>query len=173
MQLKLTDRDLAYDPAAQAEAMRRLRAPVASVQRIFRPIVHILRPPRACRTIYMEPIGPTNTPGRKLYAHPIGPRCRDILTVSSKSLQPDPKAAFQAIFDEVCQKYGVRPLDVVSERRTKNLTLPRFEIYYRLKTETTMSFPSMAKHMGGRDHTSAMNGFRKYEKLLAEGKVRL
>lgn len=132
------------------------------------------RPPHnLARTIYLCPIGPSNEDRQTLYLHPIGPANRDILNVATNSYLSAPQSTFKGIFAAVCAKYKVLPNDVLSTRRTLDVTIPRHEIFYRLKHETRLSLPSMGRLMGGRDHTTALSSIRRYARLLEEGKVRL
>lgn len=69
----------------------------------------------------------------------------------------------------VCAAYGVSLQDLLSQRRTRDLTLPRHVAYYLAKELTHFSLPMIGRHMGGRDHTTILHGCRKIAaKLLTD-----
>ena len=66
-----------------------------------------------------------------------------------------------------CAKYyGVTLHDILSARRTANIVRPRQVGMYLAKTLTPRSHPDIGRKFGGRDHTTAIFGFRKIERLL-------
>lgn len=69
---------------------------------------------------------------------------------------------------DVCEKRGVRLIDVCSARRSTPLVLARHEIMYRLHMETNMSYPAIGRRLGGRDHTTVMYGVRRYVERMQE-----
>lgn len=66
----------------------------------------------------------------------------------------------------VCDYYGVKPSDLVSQRRTADLTRPRLVTYYLSRELSRFSLPVIGKHLGGRDHTTVLSGCRKIERLI-------
>ena len=70
------------------------------------------------------------------------------------------------ILFEVCMKYGVRKVDVLSARRTQDVIRPRQEYFYRARMETGFSLPQIARFCGDRDHTTALHGFRKHQQRM-------
>lgn len=72
-------------------------------------------------------------------------------------------AAIKAV---VCEYFGVRPKDLVSDRRTGDLTRPRLITYYLCRELTRFSLPVIGQHLGGRDHTTVLSGARKIQRLL-------
>jgi chromosomal replication initiation ATPase DnaA len=77
------------------------------------------------------------------------------------------------IVAEVCLKHQIRLIEVLSDRRTSNIIPVRFEMIYRIKSETTWSLPRIGRFMGGRDHTTILHACRTFQKWLDEGKVKL
>ncbi len=67
----------------------------------------------------------------------------------------------------VCRHYKVSKRDLVSARRTGDIIIPRQVGYYLAKKLTERSLPDIAARFGGRDHTSALSGIRKIERLRA------
>lgn len=72
------------------------------------------------------------------------------------------------IISEVAEKYGVTINDILSDRRTRNLAQPRFEVCWRARNETRLSLPQIGRSIGGRDHTTVLNAIRKYEAMRRE-----
>lgn len=110
--------------------------------------------------------------GRTLYGSPIGPvrfTGRDWLRIATPAAPSVGQA--KRIMREICEKYGVTQIDLISDRRTANLVRPRQHACWRLRHETTLSYPSIGKLMGGRDHTTAIASVRRFEALIAAGKV--
>jgi hypothetical protein len=115
-------------------------------------------------------VRPPHVQDAVLYLEPIGPiRVRDILMIASPPESSQISA--RRIMREICEQYGVTKIDLISDRRTANLVRPRQHACYRLRTETTLSYPQIGKLMGGRDHTTAIASYRKFLSQLEAGKV--
>jgi chromosomal replication initiation ATPase DnaA len=69
---------------------------------------------------------------------------------------------------EVAEKYGVTANDILSDRRSRNLAQPRFEVCWRARNETRLSMPQIGRSIGGRDHTTVLNAIRRYEAMRRE-----
>lgn len=67
----------------------------------------------------------------------------------------------------VSEATGVSRIDLISARRTINVVRPRQVCFYLMKTCTVLSYPEIGRKMGGRDHTTAIHGFRKITELMA------
>jgi len=65
----------------------------------------------------------------------------------------------------VAKYYGVSVHEILSARRTANIVRPRQVGYYLAKMLTGKSLPEIGRRFGGRDHTSALSGIRKIERL--------
>ena len=74
----------------------------------------------------------------------------------------------RGIRGEVAKKHGLTVAEMISDRKFKHLVAARNEAFYRMRHETTLSLPQIAKIMGDRDHTTVTHGIKRYEKLLAE-----
>lgn len=77
-----------------------------------------------------------------------------------------PNPTIRRIVNVVCETYCVTPTDIVSQRRTLNVILPRQVAMYLSATITTRSLPEIGRCLGGKHHTSIMNGVRKIERLM-------
>ena len=80
--------------------------------------------------------------------------------------KPLKKTSFEHIRQIVCEFYGVDFKDVQGERRQRELVKPRQVLMYLLKTELGMTFPTIGREIGGRDHTTAMHSVEKIEKEM-------
>jgi len=65
----------------------------------------------------------------------------------------------------VCQHYGVNLVDLMSNRRTRALVLPRQVAVWLCRTLTTHSLPAIGHHFGGRDHTTMLHAARRIDEL--------
>jgi hypothetical protein len=94
------------------------------------------------------------------------PVVRDVINVSS--FRP---AKWKTIVDEELFRAGdVSFLELVSKRRHGPIVEIRRRICWRLKNETTMSYPQIGRALK-RDHTSILHHVRKYQKLVDEGRA--
>lgn len=73
----------------------------------------------------------------------------------------DQAPTIAAIIDLVCLHYRVTKADLVSERRNKEIMVPRMVAYYLAATVTRHSFPVIGRQLGGRDHTTVLHGRNK------------
>lgn len=69
---------------------------------------------------------------------------------------------------EVASFMGVRVNEIDSTRRFPLITMARHIVMWRGKTETPLSFPQIAREVGGRDHTTVLHGCRKVQPLVDE-----
>lgn len=73
------------------------------------------------------------------------------------------------ILRQVAKKHGVKISDLKGPSRENRFTKARFEACYRLKEEAAMSFPRIGRILGGRDHTTALSGYRRWREYLETG----
>lgn len=76
------------------------------------------------------------------------------------------RITIRQIQDAICERYEVKLSDLLSVSRARHISIPRQIGYYLSRTLAGRSFPEIAARFGGRDHTSALHGFRKIEALL-------
>lgn len=57
----------------------------------------------------------------------------------------------------VATHFGLKVADIISKRRTKNLSFPRHIAMYLCRKHTTCSYPEIGAHFGGRDHSSVIH----------------
>lgn len=63
---------------------------------------------------------------------------------------------------QVIDAHKIEFNELISDRRNQKLVKARFELYWKLKTFTSMSYPEIGRFLGGRDHTTILYGVRKY-----------
>ena len=69
------------------------------------------------------------------------------------------------ILDIVCDHFSVNKLDIVSNKRTKELVYPRQIAMYLIKKLTNCSLDYIGNLLGGRDHSTILHGI---DKIKAE-----
>jgi hypothetical protein len=72
----------------------------------------------------------------------------------------------QEIKHVIAEHFKITPVNIDSKSRRHKFCLPRQISYYLSHTLTVRSLPDIARRHGGRDHTSALSGIRKIERLL-------
>ncbi len=65
----------------------------------------------------------------------------------------------------VSQHFELKPLDLVSARRSRAVARPRQIAMYLAKRLTTRSLPEIGRKFGGRDHSTVIHAVRKIEEL--------
>lgn len=79
----------------------------------------------------------------------------------------------RAIVDEVAEKHGVMPAEIIGIRRFRALSHARFEAMFRVRSEIVVagsepSLPLIGSWFGGRDHTTVLNALQRHAELTAE-----
>lgn len=80
--------------------------------------------------------------------------------------EPRQTVAVREIINAVCKHYDVTTFDLMSQRRTKDISLPRQVAMYFCRTLTPHSFAEIGRRFGGRDHSTALHATQKIEGLL-------
>jgi chromosomal replication initiator protein len=57
----------------------------------------------------------------------------------------------------VASHFNIKVSEIISKRRTKNLSFPRHIAMYLCRKHTTASYPEIGEHFGGRDHSSVIH----------------
>ena len=57
----------------------------------------------------------------------------------------------------VATQFGVKVSEIISKRRTKNLSFPRHIAMYLCRKHTSTSYPEIGSQFGGRDHSSVIH----------------
>lgn len=74
----------------------------------------------------------------------------------------------QHIIEVVAEHYGVRPEDIKSQKRTREVVLPRHVAMYLIRVLNDISLQDVGKILGNRDHSTIIHG---YEKVIKELKT--
>jgi hypothetical protein len=67
----------------------------------------------------------------------------------------------------VCSHYRISQTELLSQRRTKDVVLPRQIAMYLARHLTIQSMPQIGRATGRKDHTTVLHAVRKIERLLA------
>jgi chromosomal replication initiation ATPase DnaA len=78
-----------------------------------------------------------------------------------------PRRKCREIARACCQHFGITVMEIVSKRRTKNITYPRHVAWYLTHQHTTLSLPEIGRQFGDFDHTSVIHGSGRIEAGLA------
>ncbi len=65
----------------------------------------------------------------------------------------------------VCEHYGMKQADLISDRRARAVARPRQVAMWLAKSLTTRSYPDIGRRFGGRDHTTVLHAVRRIEEL--------
>lgn len=84
------------------------------------------------------------------------------MNMACASLKPllQPKVVNVTVDDikkAVATHFSLKVADIISKRRTKNLSFPRHIAMYLCRKHTTASYPEIGEHFGGRDHSSVIH----------------
>jgi chromosomal replication initiator protein len=84
------------------------------------------------------------------------------MDMARKALKPllQPKVVNVSVEDikkAVATHFNIKVSDIISKRRTKNLSFPRHIAMYLCRKHTTASYPEIGEHFGGRDHSSVIH----------------
>ncbi len=79
---------------------------------------------------------------------------------------PTKLVTFDMILRQVASHFNVSLADILSHRRTKNVTWPRQIACYLAKHHTQLTLPQLGRRVGGRDHTTIMSAIRVTERRM-------
>ena len=113
------------------------------------------------------------SPKRSMPSPP--PKPVPVITMQEPEPQPDPipipahstvEHPATTIKKAVCRYYEILLVDLISDRRFRRDVRPRQVAMYLCRILTTLSYPQIGAHFGGRDHTTVMSSVRKVEELM-------
>ena len=81
-------------------------------------------------------------------------------TVPKRTITP------RRLLEIVVEYYDIKMDEIMGKSREQRFAFPRQVAMYLLREEAKCSFPAIGKHIGGRDHTTAMHACNKVETLL-------
>ena len=67
----------------------------------------------------------------------------------------------QLILNVVAEHFGINTLDIIGQKRSKELVFPRQIVMYLCGDMTSESLQNIGKALGGRDHTTIIHGTKK------------
>ncbi|NQY83002.1 MAG: chromosomal replication initiator protein DnaA [Alphaproteobacteria bacterium] len=82
--------------------------------------------------------------------------------------QPRLRVSIDAIQRVVAAYYRIKPEDMTSSHRARQVARPRQVAMYLSKHLTSRSLPEIGRQFGGRDHTTVMHAMKKITVLCAE-----
>ena len=65
------------------------------------------------------------------------------------------------IMQVVCKFFNIKVSDMVSDKRSNSVAFPRQIAMYLCREIANMSFPSIGKDFGGRDHSTVLHAYSK------------
>ncbi|MCR4740603.1 MAG: chromosomal replication initiator protein DnaA [Lachnospiraceae bacterium] len=80
---------------------------------------------------------------------------KDLISEKNQAVTP------ASIIDKTCEYYGISKAEIISQKRSRDIALPRQVAMYFIRTLTDTSFDEIGKLLGGRDHTTVMSGINK------------
>ncbi len=96
-------------------------------------------------------------------AAPPKPKSKDWFYIVESERKTPPVRQIQAM---VAERYGVTLADILSQRRTKRVVMPRQIAVYLTKEMTSLSYPAIGRHFGGRDHTTCLHAHNKISRMI-------
>ena len=75
---------------------------------------------------------------------------------------------FRSIIAATAEEFGVDPCSLVGPVREKKYVLPRHIAMWLAKRSLRVSYPEIGRRFGGRDHTTALHGCRRIDRLYRE-----
>lgn len=84
-----------------------------------------------------------------------------------------PKMPITRILKAVASYYNTTVAEIISSRRQAPIVRPRQVAMYLCRELTPRSFPEIGRRIGGRDHTTALHGWRKIKWMIEDGDTEL
>ena len=67
--------------------------------------------------------------------------------------------------------YDLKEKEIISDSRRKEIVKPRQIAMYLLREKMQSSYPSIARKLGGKDHTTAIYAYRKISKEIEKNET--
>ena len=88
-------------------------------------------------------------------------------TLADQLRAHEKKLTIDEIQKRVAEYYHLKPSDMVSARRAREVARPRQVAMYLAKRLTPRSLPEIGRRFGGRDHTTVMHAVKRIDELRA------
>jgi chromosomal replication initiator protein len=82
--------------------------------------------------------------------------------------EKDRVVTIESIQKAICDFFNLRPSELRSKKRTKNVALPRQVAMYLCRRHTGASFPVIGDRFGGRDHSTVIHAANAVERRMRE-----
>lgn len=83
------------------------------------------------------------------------------------------RKTMNSIINIVANYYGIKPDDIIGKRRKHKFVIPRMVAAFLMRDQLGISFPRIARKLGGRDHTTAIYSYEKISKEYSkDGKLK-
>lgn len=93
-------------------------------------------------------------------------------TVLKDVLPSRSRLTCDTILKATATHFDVKIQDLKSSKRARAIALPRQVAMYLCRKLTSASYPEIGRALGGRDHTTAINAFKRVSERLAEPELR-
>jgi chromosomal replication initiator protein len=92
--------------------------------------------------------------------------CKNVL----KDVLGDKKTTvtIEEVIKAVCRYYNIRPIDLKSQKRAKQIALSRQVAMFLCRELTSDSFPEIGSRFGGKDHSTVIHSVNKIDGLVKE-----
>jgi hypothetical protein len=86
----------------------------------------------------------------------------------TEALPAETKLTCRFIFEHVAAFYRLTMVDLLSNRRQRNVVWPRHVAMYLARHMTTRSLPEVGRLLGGKDHTTVLHGVARITERLPD-----
>lgn len=76
----------------------------------------------------------------------------------------------EVITEIVAEHFGISPADILGNKRNVKVAFPRQIVMYLCRNMTEVTLKNIGAYLGGRDHTTVMNGINKIEEAINDNK---
>lgn len=95
----------------------------------------------------------------------------ELRTLCAESLSEQPRnfsfqGKFSQVLDVVSKFYSIHTIHILSQQRAARVCRPRHVVMWFAYQTTGMSLAQIGRRLGGRDHTTILNGIRKIQGQL-------
>jgi hypothetical protein len=125
--------------------------------------------PEAWVSLEFKPLPKPQTPVVFLQAAKPREETPDLAPVPESIAEPE--TPVRQIIKTVSQVSGISIRDLKGPSRLSEYVGPRQVICYLAHTFTDRSLPAIGRQLGGRDHTTILNGKRKTERLIRDRQI--
>jgi len=87
---------------------------------------------------------------------------KDFIKTTTKEPSPE------EIQKLVCKYFNIKVADLKGKKKNNAVVLPRQIAMYIIRKKTSLSFPEIGDHFGGKDHSTVIHSIKKIEKIYKE-----